>query len=169
MIADATRVIFHDAIEHAAHVDDANLDPALFHDLARDRLARGLAELDEAAGEAPLSEGRRLAASNQQDSVVMKDDGADTDARIVRVLAAHGRPASHALSPYLSRTRRSTVAISSALSPSGRSSIACSRSKPAASAAATSSNFGRWLSAASSVVNVASGSSVVGKIAASRA
>src|SRR2546428_11889011 len=156
MISDAARVVLHDAVEHPRHVDDPDLDPALFHDLARDGLARGLAELDETAGQAPLAERGRLAAPHQQHLVLVQDDGAYADPGIVRILAAHARHVSHASLAYLSRTRRSTVAASSALSPSGLSSSPCSRSNPAASAAATSSNFGRCPSATSSVVSVAS-------------
>src|SRR5438445_632678 len=169
MTADAARVIFHDAIEDAGYVDDPDLDAALFDDLARDGLAGGLAQLDQAAGQAPLSERWRLAAPNEQHLVLVEDDRPDTDPWIVRILAAHAGPVSHASVAYFSRTRRSTAAVSSALRPSGRRSRPCSRSNAAASAWTTSSSFGRWPSAASSVVKVASGSWVVGKIAASRA
>src|SRR5882724_482257 len=168
MIADAARVILHDAVEDTGHVDDPDLDPTLLEDLARDGLAGALAQLDQAAGQAPLAERRRLAAPHEQHLVLVEDDGADADPRIVRVLAAHAEPVSQVSVAYLSRTRRSTVAVSSALRPSGRRSSPCSRSNAAASAAAASSNFGRWPSADSSVVKVASGSSVVGKIAARR-
>src|SRR2546427_3027620 len=168
MISDAARVVLHDAIEHPRHVDDPDLDPALFHDLARDGLARGLAELDETPGQAPLPERGRLAAPHEQHLVFVQDDGADADPGIVRILAAHAGPASQTSVAYFSRTRRSTTAISSAARPSGRRSIACSASKAAASAVTTSSNFGRWPSAASSVVIVASGSRVVGKRRARR-
>src|SRR5262249_26518600 len=150
------------------HVDDADLDPALLADLALDGLAGRLAELDQAAGQAPLAERRRLAAAHQQHPVLVEDDGADTDPRIVRGLAAHAGPVSQACVAYLSRARRSTASVSPGANPSGLRSIPCSRSNADASAPATSSNFGRWPSAASSVVKVASGSSVVGKIAARR-
>src|SRR6516162_9758119 len=169
MIADATRVIVHDAIDDAGHVDDADLDPALLADLAHDGLAGRLAELDQAAGQAPLAERRRLAATHQQHLVLVQDDGTDTDPRVVRVFAAHAGPVSQACVAYLSRARRSTASVSPELNPSGRRSIPCSRSNAAASAAATSSNFGRWPRAASRVASVASGSSVVGKIAARHA
>src|SRR6059036_2155013 len=138
MISDAARVVLHDAVERPRHVDDLDLDPAFFHDLARDGLARGFAELDQTAGQAPLAKRGRLAAPHQQHLVLVQDDGADADPGIVRILAAHAGPASQASVAYLSRTRRSTVAASSALSPSGLSSSPCSRSNPAASAAATS-------------------------------
>src|SRR5205807_1810867 len=169
MIADAAGVIFHDAVEDAGDVDDPDLDAALLEDLASDRLAGALTQLDEAAGQAPLSERRRLAAPDEQHVVRVEDDRADTDPWIVRILAAHAGPVSHASVAYFSRTRRSTAAVSSALRPSGRMSRPCSRSNAAASAWTTSSSFGRWPSAASSVVKVASGSWVVGKIAARRA
>src|SRR5213593_1509638 len=168
MISDAARVVLHDAVERPRHVDDLDLDPAFFHDLARDGLARGLAELDQTAGQAPLAERGRLPAPHEQHLVLVQDNGADADPRIVRILAAHVGPASQTSVAYFSRTSRSTTAISSAARPSGRRSIAYSASKAAASAVATSSNFGRWPSAASSVVIVASGSGVVGKRRARR-
>src|SRR5947209_20635216 len=102
MIADAARVVLHDAVEHPRHVDDPDLDPAFFHDLARDGLARGLTELDQTAGQAPLAERGRLPAPHEQHLVLVQDDGADADPGIVRILAAHAGPASQASRPYLS-------------------------------------------------------------------
>src|SRR4029453_4928772 len=119
MIADTARVILHDAIEDAGDVDDPDADRALLEDLARDGLAGGLAQLDEAPGRAPLPEGRRLAASNEQHLVLVEDDRPDADPRIVGVLAAHAGPVSQAAVAYLSRASRSTLAASSASSPSG--------------------------------------------------
>src|SRR4029453_4162594 len=46
----------------------------------------------ESGGQAPLSERRRLAAAHEQHLVLVQDDGAHTDPRVVRVLAAHARP-----------------------------------------------------------------------------
>src|SRR5262245_59264544 len=169
MIANATGVVFHDAVDDAGHVDDTDLDSALLANLAFDGLAGRLAELDQAARQAPLAERRGLAPTHEQHLVLVENDRPDADARVVRVFAAHAGPVSQACVAYLSRARRSTAAVSLVSSPSGRRSIPCSRSNAAASAAATSSNFGRWPSADSSVVRVASGSGVVGKIAASRA
>src|SRR5215510_2757239 len=168
MIANATRIVLHDPGDDSGDVDDPDLDPALLEDLARDRLGRGFAELDEAAGQAPLTERRRLAPADEQHLVLVQDDSTHTHPRVVRVLAAHARPSRQASVPYFSATRRSTLAASPALSPSGRRRTPCSLSNAAASAVATSSNFARWPSAASSVVKVASGSAVLGKIAASR-
>src|SRR5437867_3053933 len=106
MVANATGVVLHDAIENAGHVDDPDLDPALLEDLACDGLAGGLTELDEAAGQAPLPEGRRLAAAHEQHPVLVEDDRADADPRVVRVLAAHAGPVSQASVAYLPRASR---------------------------------------------------------------
>src|SRR2546422_333022 len=46
VMAAGPRAALPDAAGRPRHVDDPDLDPALFHDLARDGLARGLAELD---------------------------------------------------------------------------------------------------------------------------
>src|SRR5215471_11694547 len=96
MIANTTRVVLHDPGDDPGDVDDTDLDPALLEDLARDRLGRGFAELDEAAGQTPLSERRRLAAPHEQHLLLVQDDGAHTDPRVVRVLAAHARPSRQA-------------------------------------------------------------------------
>src|SRR5262245_65436330 len=91
MIANTTRIVLHDPGDDPGDVDDPDLDPALLEDLARDRLGRGFAELDEAAGQAPLSERRRLAPADEQHLVLVQDDSAHTHARLVRVLAAQDR------------------------------------------------------------------------------
>src|SRR5262245_56564473 len=143
MIANATLVIPHDTADDAGHVDDPDLDPTLLEDLPRDRLDGALAELDEAAGQAPFPKRRRLAAADEQHLALVQDDGAHADSRVVRILAAHTGPLSQSSVAYFSRTRRSTRATSSALSPSGRRVILCSASNAPASASATSSNFGR--------------------------
>src|SRR5207237_8029214 len=147
----------HGSVARAGDFDVPVLAAALCDDLARDGLAGGLAQLDQPAGQAPLSERWRLAAPNEEHLVLVEDDRPDTDPWVVRILAAHAGPVSHASVAYFSRTRRSTAAVSSPLRPSGRRSRPCSRSNAAASAWTTSSSFGRWPSAASSVVKVASG------------
>src|SRR4030095_3739535 len=107
MITNAPRVVLHHPVDDPGDVDDADLHPALPDELPRDGLDRGLAQLDEAAGQAPLPERRRLPAPHEQDLVLAPDDGADTDSRVVRILAAHPRPSSQASVPYFSPTRRS--------------------------------------------------------------
>src|SRR5205807_2625853 len=84
----------------ADDVPHRDADPALLGHLARDRLARRLAEVDEPAGQAPLAERRGLAALDEQHAALVEDDGADADARVVRVLAAHAGPQSHASVAY---------------------------------------------------------------------
>src|SRR5213594_2230746 len=143
MIPDPTVAIAHDARDDAGHVDHAHVAAALLGDLAPDGVDRRLAELDRPAGQAPLPRRWLAAAPNEQDAVPSNDDGADAGARVVRVLAAHAEPTSQASVPYFSATSTSTRAVSSALSPPGRSVNPCSASKARSSAAATSSNFGR--------------------------
>src|SRR2546430_9759927 len=161
MIPNAARLVAHDALHDAGDGPHPDREATLLGNLTRHRLARRLAEVHEPAGEAPLARGGRLAAPDEQHAALVEDNRADADPRVLRVFAAHARPASQASVAYFSRTRRSTAAVSLAVSPSGRRSSPCSPSNAEASAAATSSNFGPWPSAASSVVSVASGSGVL--------
>src|SRR5262249_51234046 len=135
-----------------------------FLDLALHGLPGRLAQLDHAAGQAPLAVRRRLATTHEHDARAVEHDGADPDAGNARVLptVAHAGVASQSGLAYRSLTSRSTLAISSPERPPGRSVSPCSCSKACVSVSATSKKDGRRPSAASSVVSVASGSRVVG-------
>src|SRR3989442_15605441 len=143
MITDGARLVAHDALHDAGDARHPDREAALLGHLTRHRLARRLAEIHEPAGEAPLARRGRLAAQDEQHAALVEDNRADADPRVLRVLAAHARPASQTSVAYFSRTRRSTATVSPAVSPSGRRSSLCSRSNPEASAAATPPNFGR--------------------------
>src|SRR3989442_12700746 len=156
MIPNAARLVAHDALHDAGDGPHPDREAALLGHLTRHRLARRLAEVHEPAGEAPLARRGRLATPDEQHAALVEDNRADADPRVLRVLAAHARPASQTSVAYFSRTRRSTAAGSLAVSPSCRRSSPCSPSNAEASAAATSSNFGRGASAAPRVVNVPS-------------
>src|SRR5687767_15516812 len=100
MIANAALPIADDAIQHAADLPHPDLQAALLGDLAGDGLARRLAQLDQAAREAPLAVGRCLAAADQEHAGAVEHDRSDPDARDDRVLApvAHAEAASQARS-----------------------------------------------------------------------
>src|SRR5207244_10939900 len=106
-------------VQDAGEIDNPDLEPALLLDLAPRRLCRRLAELAHPARHAPRAGHRRLAAPHQEHAPLAQDDGADADAREVRVLAAHAIDASQAAVAYLSATRRSTRATSASDSPPG--------------------------------------------------
>src|SRR5262249_56042403 len=131
MIANTPRIVLHDPGDDPGDVDDPDLDAALLEDLSGDGLDSRFAELDEPAGQGPLAERRRLAAAHEQNLVLVQDDGAHTDPRVVRVLAAHARPANQASVPYFTVTRRSTPAVSLAPTPPPCSRIPSSLSNPA--------------------------------------
>src|SRR3989449_10629081 len=152
-----------DAVHHAGDTRHGDREPASLGAPPQPGVPWRLAGVDEAAGQAPLAEGRGPAALDEQHAVAVEADRADADARLGGILAAPRGPASHSAVAYFSSTSRAACAVSSAVRPSALRRRPCSRSKAWASAAATSSNFGRWPSAASSVVRVASGSRVVGK------
>src|SRR5262245_5566295 len=143
MIPDPAVAISHDPRDHAGHIDHAHLAAALFGDFTPDGIDGRFAQLHHPAGETPLSRRGLATASNQEHAVAANDDGADADARIVRIFAAHIEPASQASVPYFSATSASTRAVSSTLSPSGRRVKPCSVSNALSKAAATSSNLGR--------------------------
>src|SRR6266480_4014505 len=161
MILDPSIAIAGDPVHDAGHVGHGDREPALFRDFTHHRVACRLAQVDQAAGRAP--------ALDEQHAVAMEDDRADADPRVVRVLAAHTGPASHSAVAYFASTSPAARAVSSTVRPSGLRRRPCSRSKAAASTAATSSNLGRWPSAVSSVVSLASGSRVFGKTSPRRA
>src|SRR5438034_1194427 len=116
MILDPSGGIAGDAVHHAG-------DPP------QHGVPRRLAEVDEAAGQAPLAEGRGPAALDEQHAVAVEDDRADADARLGRILAAHTGPASHSAVAYFSSTSRAACAVSSAVRPSALRRRPCSRSK----------------------------------------
>jgi hypothetical protein len=77
-----------DDVDHRERPDD---DAGLFHHLAAGRLEHRLAQLLQAARQAPLAQPRRLGAPDEQHATVADDDGADADEREVRVFAWHRR------------------------------------------------------------------------------
>src|SRR5437016_5043500 len=82
-----------DHVEKAVgDVDHAHVAAALLGDLTADGVDRGLAELHHPAGQAPLPRRRLATAPDQEHAVTAHDDGADADARVIRILAAHGEP-----------------------------------------------------------------------------
>ena len=117
MIADAPVGIANHAVENAAHVDEVDLEPALLADFAAHRFPGRLTELDEAARDAPLPRQGDAAALDEQHAVAVEDHGADADARIVGILATHGRPDNHASVAYFSRTSAPTSVASDPVRP----------------------------------------------------
>src|SRR5262249_44522800 len=102
MIANATVGIARHAIEPPRESGDPDLDPTLFLDLAPRGVHRRLAEIHEAAGQAPASLRRWLAAANEQHAAAREHDGTHADTRIVGILTAH------AISPMGARARSGT-------------------------------------------------------------
>src|SRR2546429_4181614 len=105
MILDPSIAIAGDPVHDAGHVGYGDREPALFRDFTHHRVACRLAQVDQAAGQAPLAQGRRAPALDEQHPVAMENDRADPDPRGGRVLAAHTGPASHSAVPYLASTR----------------------------------------------------------------
>src|SRR5256886_13054659 len=68
------------------YVRHGDREPALFRDFTHHRVACRLAQVDQTAGQAPLAQGRRPPALDEQHAVAMEDDRADADPRVVRVL-----------------------------------------------------------------------------------
>src|SRR4029453_16030590 len=189
VIADARAIagrrgIADDAVDHPAHVEDVDLEAAFLLDLAAHRVLEPLAQVHEAAGQAPLALRRRPAALDQQDTVALEQDGPHADPRRVGILAGrvgHGvatgrgarattRPTRvHSAVPYLSRVSVSMRATSPSASPPGSSVTPWTRRNPSARRACVSPKLGRRPSTPSSVVMPASGSRLLGNTRASRA
>src|SRR2546429_4997579 len=144
MILDPSIGIAGDPVHDAGHVRHGDREPALFRDFTHHRVACRLAQVDQTAGQAPLAQGRRPPALDEQHAVAMEDDRADADPRVVRVLAAHTGPASHSAVAYFASTSPVTRAVSSAVRPSGLRRGPCSPPNAPARAAAASPNLGPW-------------------------
>jgi hypothetical protein len=91
MITDATRLIAGDPIHDTCNTGQAYLNSALLYHLPP-RCRRG--GLTETSGKAPLAQGGRASALHEQDSPLVQDNRADTDARIRGVFAGHATPVS---------------------------------------------------------------------------
>src|SRR5690242_8795846 len=81
------------AVDDAAEIEDADLHPALLRHLPAHRVLDALAQVDQAAGDAPLALRRRLTALDQQHPVAVEDHRPHADARGVGVLAGEGHRA----------------------------------------------------------------------------
>src|SRR5216117_4166925 len=141
MILDPSIGIAGDTVHNPGDTGHGDREPAFLGDLPHHGVARRLAEVDEAAGQAPLAQGRRPAALDEEHAVAVEDDRANADAGLGRVFATHAGPASHSAVAYFSSTSRAACAVSSAVRPSGVRRRPCSPSKAWANAAATSSNL----------------------------
>src|SRR5207249_7586852 len=105
MVADPPLGIADDAIDHARDTDQPDGAPALLGDLPTRRLGRGLAELDETAGQAPLARRGSAATPHEQHAPLVQHDRAHPDPRRVRILTLHATPAIQESVAYLSATR----------------------------------------------------------------
>jgi hypothetical protein len=98
MITNTPFAIAHHPVQDTGDLAHPDLQAALFLDLPLDRFLRGLAELDQAAGQTPLAVRGRLAATDEQHASAVQHDRADPDAGDARVLppVAHAGVASQA-------------------------------------------------------------------------
>src|SRR5216684_5491639 len=90
---DLARLVMADAVDHFEHGDGLGGDAGLFPEFARGAFMDGLAQLDEAAGKAPLSDARRHRALRQEDAAAAPHHGEAADDRafgIEPVAARHG-------------------------------------------------------------------------------
>ncbi len=142
MIANTARVILHDAVRTPATSTTRMLDRALLDDLARDRLAVVSPSSTRPPGRLHFPNDGDWPRRTSSTLSSWRMTAPDADPGIVRVLAAHRGPVSQASVAYLSRASRSTLAASSALSPSGRSVEPVLALERGRERAATSSNFG---------------------------
>src|SRR2546430_15838032 len=148
MILDPSIAIAGAPVHDAGHVGHGDREPALFRDFTSHRVTCRLAQVDLAAGQAPLAQGRRAPALDEQHAVAMEDDRADADPRVVRVLAAHTGPASHSAVAYFASTSPVTRAVSSAVRAAGLRRGPGSPPQAAAGAAGAASQLGRGARAA---------------------
>src|SRR5256884_328322 len=144
MILDPSIAIAGDPVHDAGHVGCVDREPALSRDSPHHRVACRLAQVDQTAGQAPLAQGRRPPALDEQHAVAMEDDRADAAPRVVRVLAAHTGPASHSAVAYFASTSPATRAVSSAARPPGLPPGPRPPPTGAARPAAASPNLGPW-------------------------
>ena len=86
MILGAPGGIAPDAVEHFNDGTHDDVERRLLAYLARERGFERLAELDDAARQAPFTLERFLPALHEQDAIAVEDDGADGDDRPVGVL-----------------------------------------------------------------------------------
>src|SRR3989449_3587400 len=91
-IPDPTVAIAHGARDAAGEAGLAHAAAALLGALRAGGAARGPAGPPHPAGQAPLPRRRLATAPDQEHAVTAHDDGADADARVIRILAAHGEP-----------------------------------------------------------------------------
>src|SRR5438034_1218243 len=155
--------------------DVCSSDLRLFLDLAHERLLDALAEMHEAARDAPLALPRRPAAPREQDALPVEHHGAHGHPRRVGKLTRGGfhqitvsargaRPARVQRSvAYFSRSSVAASPASSSDRPPGSSVSPCAVRKPSARELAASSKDGRRPSTVSSVVMSANGSFPPGK------
>src|SRR5262247_3137042 len=72
MVPDPAGLIAHDALDDPGDVDDADGAAALLGHLADDRLARGLADLHQAAGQRPPAHRRRASPAHEQHTAAVQ-------------------------------------------------------------------------------------------------
>src|SRR5215831_15208998 len=179
VIADGVLLADH-AVDDAAEAEQAHLEAAFLLHLADGGVLQALAQIHEAAGDAPPPQARGLAPASEEHAFAVEHDGAHAHARGIGELAGRwhqtmvsargARPDRvHSSVAYFSRSSMAARAVSSSLRLPGVRTRPCALRKPSASASAASSNEGRRPSTASSVVMAARGSCSAGNTCRSRA
>ena len=86
MVFGASVCVAPDAVEHFDDGTHHDVERRLLTHLARERGLQRLAELDNAAGQAPLALERLVPALDQQHAIAVENHGADGDDRPVGVV-----------------------------------------------------------------------------------
>src|SRR5579859_5574643 len=91
VVANTTRVFpaAHDAIDYRQDFQRLNVEAGFFLELAPRRLRQFFAELDQAAGNRPLTLQRLALAANQEDSISVDHNAPDSDQRRFWEFALH--------------------------------------------------------------------------------
>lgn len=87
VVLDATLFVAGDTVDDFDDGDGLDEEAGFFLNFAANALLQSLAELERPSGQRPLALERRVAALDEENAVLMEDDGSDADDGTVRILA----------------------------------------------------------------------------------